>query len=81
MLTKITKKQRAVLYFIVEYVSLNERSPTYRETMEKFGFISPASVYHHLIRLQWKGYIRLTDARSRNIVLCDIAKREYECSH
>lgn len=55
----LTKKQKAVLDFVINYIKDNGLSPTVREVAEEFGFSSPATAHEHLQNLKDKGFIKI----------------------
>ncbi len=62
----LTDRQREVLDFIAHFVKKNSYPPTVREIGEDFD-ISLRAVQDHLSALQKKGYISLSQKRSRSI--------------
>ena len=55
--TSLTKKQKQVLDYIVEYIEGNEFSPTQMEIKEHFGFKSLGSVQDYIRYLKNAGYL------------------------
>ena len=53
----LTKQQRRVLKWIVQYISLRGYSPSISEIRDAFGFLSNNSVVCHLKPLERKGCI------------------------
>lgn len=53
----LTKKQREILNYLVEYVHTHDYSPSYREIGENFNLSSPATVHAHVQALRRKGYL------------------------
>lgn len=67
----LTDRQREVLNYIAQFTEDNVYPPTVREIGEHFG-VSLRAVQDHLSALQKKGYISLTQKKSRSIrVLLD----------
>ncbi|MFA5070518.1 MAG: transcriptional repressor LexA [Patescibacteria group bacterium] len=54
---KLTKKQREILNFILDYQQEHEYSPSYEEIGENFGLASKATVHAHIQSLKKKGYL------------------------
>lgn len=55
--SNLTKKQKQVLDFIVDYIQENEFSPTQMEIKEHFGFKSLGSVQDYIKYLKNAGYL------------------------
>jgi repressor LexA len=62
----LTQKQKEVLGFITEYITLHAYPPTIREIGDHFG-ISVKGAYDHVEALRKKQILRLGDKRSRTI--------------
>ncbi|MBI3627040.1 transcriptional repressor LexA [Candidatus Uhrbacteria bacterium] len=61
----LTKKQKEVLDFLVDYIDDKGYAPCYREIGEKLGLSSSSTVHFHVQALAEKGYLKITDeARS-----------------
>lgn len=60
-------KQQAILDFIRNYP--HQYSPSIREIAASVGLSSSATVHHHLIKLEEKGYIVRESNRSRCVVV------------
>ncbi len=65
----ITKKQKRILEFIINYIHKYKVSPTIRDICEYFKFASPKSAQDHLLSLEKKGYITKIPNRKRTITL------------
>ncbi|MBU0648985.1 transcriptional repressor LexA [Patescibacteria group bacterium] len=65
--TCLTKKQKAVLDFVINYIKDNGLSPTVREVAQKFGFSSPATAHEHLQNLKDKGFIKISPDEIRGL--------------
>ena len=63
---ELTKRQKAVLDFIIDYIQENQRPPTVREIAEEFGF-TVKGAYDYLRVLERKGWIEREGNRSRAI--------------
>lgn len=69
MTKDITKKQRAVLTCIEEYIAEKGYGPSVRDVCAKLGLSSPSTVFVHLNALESKGYIKRDPLKSRSITL------------
>lgn len=67
MTRALTKHQRAVLDFIVEFLRTRRYSPSLEEIAAHFGRASTATAYGHVRNLERKGYLRRDFNRSRSI--------------
>ena len=65
----LTDKQKEVLKFICAQVRKSNIAPSIREIAEHFGLASTATVRDHLKAISKKGYIKLSDGKSRAIEL------------
>lgn len=63
---EITDRQHEVLSFISSFTKQNEYPPTVREIGEHFG-ISLRAVQDHIAALQKKGYLSMTQKKSRSL--------------
>ncbi len=64
----LTKRQRAILEFIIECIRDHGCPPTIAEIGEKFGIVSTNGVNDHLVALERKGYIeRSSKARGIHV--------------
>lgn len=64
----LTHKQQKVFGFICQRISEN-MPPTIREIAEELNFSSTGTVRDYLMTLERKGYLKLTDYKSRGIEL------------
>ncbi|MCH5291718.1 MAG: transcriptional repressor LexA [Treponema sp.] len=72
----LTDRQRETLDFIANFTDENGFPPTVREIGDHFG-ISLRAVQDHIVALQKKGYLSLSQRRSRSFrVLIDERKKE-----
>lgn len=62
---KLTEKQRSFLGYISQYMEDWERSPSFEEICDHFGFRSYNTVTTYLKILERKGYIRLPREKNR----------------
>ncbi|MCA9409038.1 MAG: transcriptional repressor LexA [Candidatus Omnitrophica bacterium] len=65
----ITHKQKKVLKFIYDSIKYNNLPPTIREIAQEFGFSSTGTVRDYLKALVKKGYIKVSEKKSRAIEL------------
>lgn len=63
----LTKKQRAVLDYAVNYTADNGFAPTVREIADELGFSSPATAHEHLQNLKDKGFLKINPDQIRGI--------------
>ncbi len=66
-LSTLTKKQRDVLRFIYNEIKSRQLPPSLREIAAHFGFASVGSVQDHLQALVQKGFLKITENKSRAI--------------
>ena len=76
MTENITKKQKQILDYITEFISVNGYSPSYREIAEYFGLSSPATIYEHIKGLEDKGFIKAEEKKARSIKISKRERRE-----
>lgn len=67
MTETLTKKQKEILDYLIEFISINGYSPSYREMAEYFGLSSPATIYEHIRGLEDKGFIKAEEKKARSI--------------
>ena len=72
----LSKTQRAVLEYLVEYIGGHGISPTYGEIASRFGFRSLSTAYGHVRSLADKGVVRVTNQRQRSIEVLRMDDRE-----
>lgn len=63
----LTRRQKHVLDFLVEFISRNGYSPSFEEIGESLGLSSVATVHKHVENLEKKGFIRRGYNQSRSI--------------
>ena len=63
----LTKKQRRVLNFIIDFTEKSGHSPSYRDIMKKMKYASVASVALHINSLVAKGYLKKKDRSAYSI--------------
>lgn len=66
---KVTKRQRAVLDCIEDFIRMKGYGPTVREVCQILGLSSPSTVHVHLKALEDKGLIVRDPLKSRSIAL------------
>ena len=69
MAKEITKRQKAVLDCIEEYIAEKGYGPSVRDVCERLGLSSPSTVHVHLHTLEEKGFINRDPLTSRSITL------------
>lgn len=70
-MTKVSKRQEAILAFIKEEVRAKGYPPSVREIGEAVGLASSSTVHGHLARLENKGLIRRDPTKPRAIEILD----------
>jgi repressor LexA len=68
-LPSLTPKEKAVLVYLIEYISSYDMSPTFTEIQKAFGYSSVNSVQNYVRQLERKGYIALKPHQKRAIRL------------
>ena len=72
MSEKLTKKQKQIIDFIIDFLKANNYSPTYREIMTGLGLSSVSAVAEHIDNLVAKGVLKKTPGSARSLeVLID----------
>ena len=66
-LSTLTEKQREILRFIYTEIKNSQLPPSLREIASHFGLASVSSVQDHLAALVQKGFIRISEGKSRAI--------------
>lgn len=61
----LSKRQQAILEFIMEEIRTKGYPPSVREIGEAVGLSSPSTVHSHLATLEQKGYIRRDKSKPR----------------
>jgi len=69
----LTKKQKQILKYVYECIKIRNLPPTLREIAEQFNFSSTGTVRDHLKALVQKGYIKISEGKSRAIELINKA--------
>lgn len=70
----LTKKQKAVLFFITGYIERKGYAPTIREIVSHFRLASPNSAKKYLTLLERKGYIKRKPHSPRAIEVMSIKR-------
>ncbi|GAA0444866.1 transcriptional repressor LexA [Lentibacillus halophilus] len=73
-MTKLSKRQEAILDFIKERVYEKGYPPSVREIAEAVELASSSTVHGHLARLESKGYIRRDPTKPRAIEVLDLSE-------
>lgn len=74
----LTKKQKKVYDYIVNFINENEYSPTVREICKDIGLSSPATAYGYIEKLRDKGYLESTEGAKRAIKIVDKNRPSYK---
>ena len=69
MAPSLTRKQKEILEFLVEYEDRHGLAPTHREICQRFGFRSYGTAHKHLRLLAEKGFLRREAHRRRGMEL------------
>lgn len=69
MSESLTKKQKQVVDYLVEYFQDHGYMPTYREIADAFDLSSPSSIHQYMKALEEKGFITTTHNEARSIEL------------
>ncbi|HEX9679383.1 MAG TPA: transcriptional repressor LexA [Candidatus Saccharimonadales bacterium] len=72
-MSKLTKKQREILDFIIAYLRTNNYSPSYQDIADEFGLSSKATVFQHIQTLREKGFLTVDNSATRNVMPTDEA--------
>ncbi|MUK90732.1 transcriptional repressor LexA [Ornithinibacillus sp. L9] len=73
-MTKISKRQQAILDYIKDEVNKKGYPPSVREIAEAVGLASSSTVHGHLSRLESKGFIRRDPTKPRAIEILDLSE-------
>ena len=66
-LPNLTKRQKIIIDFIVNYIKDNGLSPSVREIAEELNLSSPATVHEHLQNLREKGFLTIKPEKIRGL--------------
>ncbi|MDP2917976.1 MAG: transcriptional repressor LexA [bacterium] len=64
---KLTKRQREILDFLVEFIATYEYAPSFREIAEHFNLGSTATVHEHIRNLENAGYLQAVKGEARSL--------------
>jgi repressor LexA len=64
---KLTEAQQELYEWLVEYIRINQHSPSIRQMMQAMNLKSPAPIQSRLEHLRTKGYIEWNEGRARTI--------------
>ena len=67
MTIKLTKKQKQIVDFLVDFTEANNYSPTYREIMSGLGLSSVSAVAEHIDNLVGLGVVKKTPGAARSL--------------
>lgn len=69
MSDNLTKKQKQILDFLIEFYQDFSYMPSYREIAEAFDLSSPSSIHQYMKALEEKGYVTSNHNEARSIEL------------
>jgi repressor LexA len=72
---RLTEPQKELYEWLVEYIRLNQHSPSIRQMMQGMNLKSPAPIQSRLEHLRNKGYIAWNEGRARTIRILHPAKQ------
>ncbi|WP_066374756.1 MULTISPECIES: transcriptional repressor LexA [unclassified Anabaena] len=64
---RLTQAQQELYEWLVEYIRINQHSPSIRQMMQAMNLKSPAPIQSRLEHLRTKGYIEWTEGKARTI--------------
>jgi len=67
IMERLTEPQKELYEWLVEYIRLNQHSPSIRQMMEGMNLKSPAPIQSRLEHLRNKGYIGWNEGRARTL--------------
>jgi repressor LexA len=65
----LTKRQREIVDYIENFLTLKKYTPSYREIQQHFGFASLGTVFNHIKSLKKKGILQANRQNSRSLAL------------
>ncbi|MFM7362999.1 MAG: transcriptional repressor LexA [Cuspidothrix sp.] len=71
----LTEPQKELYEWLVEYIKLNQHSPSIRQMMQGMNLKSPAPIQSRLEHLRNKGYIGWNEGKARTIRILHPAKQ------
>ena len=75
IMERLTEPQKELYEWLVEYIRLNQHSPSIRQMMQGMNLKSPAPIQSRLEHLRNKGYIAWNEGRARTIRILHPAKQ------
>ncbi|SET38854.1 repressor LexA [Salinibacillus kushneri] len=75
-MTKLSKRQEAILEYIKEQVTAKGYPPSVREIAQAVGLASSSTVHGHLSRLEEKGFIRRDPTKPRAIEVLELEEAQ-----
>ncbi len=72
----LTKKQREIFDFIVDFMEEHGFAPSYREIAEHFDLSSVSTVHDHIRALSNKGYLKTSEGEARAIEIMEFEDQE-----
>lgn len=72
---RLTEPQKELYEWLVEYIKLNQHSPSIRQMMQGMNLKSPAPVQSRLEHLRNKGYIGWDEGRARTLRILNPVKQ------
>jgi repressor LexA len=75
IMERLTDPQKELYEWLVEYIRLNQHSPSIRQMMQGMNLKSPAPIQSRLEHLRNKGYIGWNEGRARTLRILHPAKQ------
>jgi repressor LexA len=75
IMERLTEPQKELYEWLVEYIKLNQHSPSIRQMMQGMNLKSPAPVQSRLEHLRNKGYIGWDEGRARTLRILHPVKK------
>lgn len=63
----LTKRQKQILDYVMEYISQNGYAPSFREIADHFRLSSISTVHEHVRNLKNKGYVHIVKGKARSL--------------
>lgn len=67
----ITKRQKEILDYLINFIDNNGYAPSYREIAKDFDLSSVATVAEHINSLHSKGYLDVEPGCARSLQICE----------
>lgn len=64
---QLTKRQKQILDFLVEFIATHDYAPSLQEIADHFGLASTATIHEHIKNLEDKGFIQSVKGEARSI--------------